>query len=500
MFKLLLAEDETAAREGILAGVSWEELGIGTVKAAKNGALALKTARDFYPDILLTDIKMPRMDGIELAKAIRKINPNCSVLILSGYAEVDYLKSAISLHVIDFVEKPVQLPLLKERIRNAVDIQNAIQEKLRLQKSKLAASLSHTFFSAEQVVQEVCSLFQLPESETIFCRVRMVRVLTDDDSNIPESDLLYYQQGIENLFSSEKVTVGLCNRFIQITSFAAEIMPQEDKIVLERIQAAFPQNVFFMGTGEMVSIMKYENSFFSAIGAVSLIFYDRSRFLWDFRDLPRKQEAFDPDIGPYRKSLSEGKKDEMKEFTRGFAKQAASLRVPPKEVTNYYIEMFMALSHQNTEKKSAAQMDSAEELLWEYVFLERMESWIEKEIDCCFQSLYSYNSSKTIDSVIQFVRNNYQQKNLSLRTLSKRFYLSEAYLCIKFKEVTKKTFTQYLTELRIEQSLPMLAKKNYKINDIAVQVGFDNGNYYSKIFKKQKGVSPKDFRKRFGIM
>lgn len=97
MYKLLFAEDETATREGILACIDWKSLGIGEVKAYKNGMLAYEAAKEWTPDILLTDIRMPRMDGIELCHKIRELNPSCSILMISGYSEVDYLKSAIKL-------------------------------------------------------------------------------------------------------------------------------------------------------------------------------------------------------------------------------------------------------------------------------------------------------------------------------------------------------------------------------------------------------------------
>ena len=109
MYRLLLADDETATREGILEAINWRELGIGEVQSAKNGIAALEIAAEFVPDILLTDIKMPRMNGIDLAYKIRELNPDCSILIMSGYSEVDYLKSAIHLSAVNFVDKPVEI-------------------------------------------------------------------------------------------------------------------------------------------------------------------------------------------------------------------------------------------------------------------------------------------------------------------------------------------------------------------------------------------------------
>lgn len=499
MYKLLLAEDEAAAREGILAGIPWEKLGIGKIETAKNGVIALETARKFLPDILLTDIKMPRMDGIKLAQAVRQINPDCSILILSGYPEVDYLKSAISLQVVDFVEKPVQLSVLETRIRNAAAVQDSVREKARLRKLELASALASPFYPAEQIRQSVCQLFCLQPSGEILVRVRLIRVLTDDFSNVPEAELPAYKQKIEDLLYGETATIGLCGRLIQITDFGAEGLPENSEAILKKIRDPFPSNVFFMGVGETIPIENYGRSFSSADEAVAMLFYDQSRFLWSFRDLPDRQEHFHPEMETYQKLLADGKKEELKNFTRRLSKRMAACKLPPKNISGYYFRMFSALSHRVPGEMPPVETDSADELLWECIFLDRMENWLEREIDSCFQSICHYNSSNTLTSVLEFINTNYQKKNLSLKMLSHRFYLSEAYLCIRFKEETGKTFIQYLTELRIEKALPLLADKEHKINDVAVSVGFDNGNYFSKIFKKQKQISPKEFRKRFGI-
>lgn len=499
MYKLLLAEDETAAREGILAGIPWEKLGIEKIETAKNGAIALETAQNFRPDILLTDIKMPRMDGIKLAEAVRQINPDCSILILSGYPEVDYLKSAISLQVVDFVEKPVQLSVLETRIQNAVAAQDSIREKARLQKLELASALSHPFCSAERIRQSVCPLFGLPTSGPILVRVRFLRILTEDCSNVPEAELPTYEQKIENLLCGQPAAVGLCGHLIQITDFGPDAPAENSEAVLKKIRASFSGIVFFMGIGETVPIENYGHSFSSAAEAAAMMFYDRSRLLWSFRDLPNRHEPFHPEMDIYQKLLADGKKDELKKFTRRFAKQTAECKLPPKKVSGYYFRMFSALSHRGPGEMPPVQTDSADELLWECVFLDRMEDWLEKEIDSRFRSICHYNSNHTLIPVLAFVNSHYQQKDLSLKILSRQFYFSEAYLCVRFKEETGKTFIQYLTELRIKKSLSLLADKEYKINDIAVSVGFDNGNYFSKIFKRQKGISPKEFRKRFGI-
>lgn len=120
--KLLLVDDEAHVREGICARISWEKLGITELKTAKNGCVGLELSREFKPDIVLTDVRMPRMDGIEMAFAIREELPDCCIIFMSGYSDKEYLKSAITLKAISYVEKPMDLDELFDAIAKAVQL------------------------------------------------------------------------------------------------------------------------------------------------------------------------------------------------------------------------------------------------------------------------------------------------------------------------------------------------------------------------------------------
>ncbi len=130
--RLLLVDDEDLTREGLLHYVEWGNLGITHIKAASNGIQALKIAADFEPDILLTDIRMPHMSGIELAHEIRKRAPSCHILFISGYAEKEYLKSAITLKVDAYIDKPATPDNVSLAVARTAEAINREREKSRL--------------------------------------------------------------------------------------------------------------------------------------------------------------------------------------------------------------------------------------------------------------------------------------------------------------------------------------------------------------------------------
>ena len=119
MVKLLLVDDESFTRQGILETISWETLNIGEIREAYDGQNALEVLKDFEPDILLTDVRMPRLNGIELSFKIRDLYPNCSIIFMSGFSDKEYLKSAIHLKAISYVEKPIDLGELEISLRSA---------------------------------------------------------------------------------------------------------------------------------------------------------------------------------------------------------------------------------------------------------------------------------------------------------------------------------------------------------------------------------------------
>ena len=120
MIKLLIADDESFTRQGIVETMPWKDLNIYDIREAFDGENAFEILKDFEPDIILTDVRMPRLNGIELSFKARELYPNCSIIFMSGYSDKEYLKSAIHLKAISYVEKPIDLEELEEALKFAV--------------------------------------------------------------------------------------------------------------------------------------------------------------------------------------------------------------------------------------------------------------------------------------------------------------------------------------------------------------------------------------------
>ena len=133
-------------------------------------------------------------------------------------------------------------------------------------------------------------------------------------------------------------------------------------------------------------------------------------------------------------------------------------------------------------------------------FLAEIEEYAKSFVHRYFNGLYTNNALTPMDQMVSIIHRDYGLKDLTLAKISRQTYLSPPYICVKFKEITGKTFTRYLAEYRIEKSLELLKNKNNKISYIAEKVGFANGNYFTKTFRKIKGITPLEYRRRYFML
>ena len=159
--KILIADDEDYTREGLMEEIAWEEFGIDEIMQAVNGEEALKIVKWFRPDIVLSDIRMPKMDGIAFAEEMVRLIPGSKLIFMSGYMETDYLKSAIRLSVIDYIEKPVDIAQVKKALRRAVDeivrekkTREALRQKQELRRKQAMRMIRESGYMREAEISD----------------------------------------------------------------------------------------------------------------------------------------------------------------------------------------------------------------------------------------------------------------------------------------------------------------------------------------------------------
>jgi two-component system response regulator YesN len=499
MYKLLFAEDESATRNGILESIDWKALGIGDIRAEKNGELAYKAAQEgFCPDILLTDIKMPRMDGIVLSRKIRGMNSKCSILIISGYAEVDYLKSAIQLKAINFVDKPIKLEELTGQIRRAVNEQEEWEEKKELQKTELGSMLRYSGFDTQRAAGILQTLYpQLPLE--IYSRAVLIRVLTSDGSPVPDANLYEVLAAADTALSKADTCVcvfAIHKSCLQMSMFGQRVLPLEKACLT--LSEALPKQQLYFCAGDAVPLAQYESSLQQASNLLPQVFYQREQhLLTSAQSLHFCEPVQSVDLQPLSQLLLTKDRGSVKKYVHNLIDKNIRERkeLSPDRAAELCFRILTKLMPEEISKPVESNWESATEWLASCVFLDRMEQELMQEIDRCFDSFGSDSGSALIDRVLAYIRENYRDRELSLNFLSQKFYVSNVYLCIRFKEKAGKTFVRFLTELRIQEAEKLLHNSDMKVTAIAENVGFDNSSYFTKIFKRETGLTPAEYRK-----
>lgn len=523
MFKLLIVDDEAFIRRGIIKNINWQELGICSVEQADDGANALKLVQEYRPDIILTDIRMPVMDGIALADSLRKSNYDCKIIFMSAFSDKEYLKSAISLKVLSYVEKPIDLDEIKEAISHAVllckneqsekkaksELENKLAENKLLSKNNLIQDL----INPKSDLAYITSILHLTGSGftvTGSYAVLVIRVKQPDALFAIKNNLL---EKIEKALSesTEQIIAGYKTEDHIITVIhraANEKLPLTDVLVesiTRKISDLLKEEcVFYVGAGMPVTgIENIHQSYHTAVLALQELFYKGYNNYSTSNSEERECYELDDDvISAFKKHLEKSDKDSVVEYVKSFTQKVKEFTATfPNYIKNVYFKLLLVVLEVGNQSIPDALQSDTQSFFWEsmtrFEVIEEVEQYLLQKIDAFYSSKQETGSgNKIILSVKKIIEEEYSNPELSIKGISQSIFLSEAYLCVFFKKETQKTINQYVTEVRIQKAKELLENRKFKLYDVARSVGYNDHNYFTRTFKKMTGVTPSEYRER----
>lgn len=490
MYKVMLVEDENILRKGIEVLTDWNALNCTVVCGASNGIEALEWAKSNDVDILITDIRMPGMDGLELIQEIKKINPKLSVIILSAYGEFSYAQRALSLDVKQYVLKINYREKLPLAIKSAI---SEIEENGNVEINFNNLFLKTT--SQSGIDDYFKSCFEKNEPYYILC------IETLGKNNISDfEDFISYayktlkpkvSKRSDNLYSIMlSFEKGSHNRIETIKSLSTQFINSCKTLVVIQINIG-------------ISKVHYESSEFICAYKESLDNLGRilncNSYNYDF--IENKIPTALIDCTFYMKRLFDGY-------------LASNLSEVGKINDDFFIELEKKNYDIEHSKKQA-------EVLFSIIgtsFQERgikIEDFFEivdnfnKSVKKCFSnyslkksmleaililykafSLYINNSISI--KVNSYIENNYMYP-ITIEEISDFIHLSSNYIGRQYKKETGLNVLQYLNEYRVEKAKILLKEGKYQISEITFKVGYSNPAYFSNVFSKITGVSPKKY-------
>lgn len=536
--KVFLVEDEMVIRRGIKNSIDWEKEGYIFCGEASDGELAYPMIIKEKPDILITDIRMPFMDGLELCKLVKKELPNIKILILSGYDEFDYAKEAIRLGVTEYLLKPISSGKLLEAL-------NGVSESIRREKEDKDLVRKYMEEMRENTEHEKQKFFE----QMIAGNLSMADALETGkkyEMNLSAGmyNLLLFRftLGKENrksrelLGEAEYAIEKLTERLEYVFEFqrgvegwAFLLMADNEEQMSERVKELskdleeimknYSTIAYFGGIGQPVArLRELEESFREAERALAARFtmeLNRIISVEDIRMAQNVDTLDDIEITSFgeiektrtmlEKFLNNGAEDEIDEFVDVYINELPEENLKSVLMRQYiimdaYIVMMSFCEKiEGIEGEMQAQSEELKNSMKTIQTLEEIKNYIRmllKKIIGVRDTISGRRYSDIIEIAKDQIRKTYMSDEISLNTIAAEVGMSPSYFSSIFSKEMGKTFVEYLTEIRMDRAKELLMCSSMKTSEIGCEVGYKDPHYFSYIFKKTQNCTPKEFRAR----
>lgn len=543
MYTIVLVDDEIEIREGIIKKICWEDYGFSIIGSAENGKEALDLVEKLTPDVVMTDIMMPFMDGLELGEKIVKKYPLTKIIIFSGFDDLEYAHRAIKLNVVEYVLKPVNSKDMGETLTK---LKQQLDDEYE-SRTNLETLRKHYIESLPVIKEQV--LLGLMEG-----RMSSRELLRNHGIAGIDMDSPYYVVGLldvdnENASNSQNLFSNHDDALIMVTlkQLADEVMEKyhyfssflyagmvgfvfnvskENEIyqIIDGMNEICKNALKIYGLtvsggiGNMVS--NPLEIYVAKQGAISALDYrfaigcGKTLYINDIEPDTSITIRFNGnDENKLTSAIKMGSQEEIEAVVDEIASKFYNSLLTLDQYKIYFMEVKIALLHliQNYGLKGSnatpirgkstdpySELSDSINMFESPVSIESFREWlIEKSIMISNQIKKERVNSSTllVDKAKQYVNDNYSDCELTVEKLSFDLHVSPTYFSTIFKRETGSNFVAYLTEVRLQKAIEFLNTTDDKSYIIAEKVGYAEANYFSYVFKKKFGVSPSKYRK-----
>ena len=521
MYSILLVDDEEAVRGSIRKLTPWKECGFYVISEASNGLEALSVLSENIPDVIITDIKMPYMDGIEFIKEVRaRYSSSVQIIILSGYDEFTYAQTALKLDVAEYVLKPVSVEAMKEvlsRAKERIDadvarvtdiqmLESFYADAFEVYKEKFLVSLINpTRPIDEERILLKAKEYSISLIGSMFC-IAVAELSDETLSSVMMEEII--SEGLNE--NNDALSFQYENQAVLI--FSSQLSDRSDSTFstqVSRILALLQSRLIHyfskpcnIGIGEIVHrVRNLPESYQSAMKALNYTSIYPEQHIISISDVEMADRRRDDDkeelLSELLLVMKFGNECDIKEkIHKVFEGAIETERIQwlvlqiiskiseicadyGKEITSLLNgeDLFIALSHANT--------------------LSRAEALSERlaiEANKMASSVREISHIRFVEKAKEIIIRSYSNPMFGLDQLSEEISVSPAYFSTTFKKEMGISFVQYLTNLRIEKAKELLKNTDTKTYEIARSVGFADPNYFSFTFRRNVGISPSQYR------
>ncbi|MGL5436694.1 MAG: response regulator [Lachnospiraceae bacterium] len=535
MIKVFLVEDEKIVREGIKKEIPWGKYDMELVGEASDGELAFPLIQQTRPDILLTDIRMPFMDGLELAELVKKEMPDIRIMFFSGYDDFEYAKKAIHIGASDYLLKPISsaqlLAALEQMSEQIVQLRNEKeyreqfrqeQEEQRLwERERLFDEIMRGSSSMSEVFQKARSFgIDLTAAAYTVVLFGLKRPAAQDSQGQPADS--FYEQ-LKLCASQNNYAIG----FDRMLEGMAYIVKADTETELGKITEEWLEQIRVLAVGRgvteyfgavgmpVVRFSEIRNSYRTACKAYAYRYLsDESRFLHYDQIKQDQKEDHSSGMDLTMLDVTGVDKSVLEDFFKTSMKEEEDFFIEDyimsfgKNINSLMFRQYILMDIYVVTRRYMKQIGVSDEVVEQS--LPGIDQMMQKNSDAVSfsttvrellrQALRLRETAsqrryrQLLDHARDFINKNYHNQEMSLGMVAAQVNLSPAHFSTVFSQEMEVTFVEYLTSVRMGQAKHLLKSTDLRTSEIAYRIGYKDPHYFSYLFKKTQRMTPKAYR------
>jgi len=524
LYKVFLVEDEIVTREGIRDNVDWASVGFEFSGEAPDGEIALPLIEDTQPDVLITDIKMPFMDGLQLCKVVREHMPWIKIIILSGHDEFDYAQAAVKLGVSEYLLKPVSVKDLHgvlQRVTTALDQERKERERLKLLHDQVENNLAllREKFLLRLVMGGISSAEAIEQSQQLglniianYYLVVLIKIELGEKSQPFDYNEYQLAEHIVSGLVSANPDVLLTKKDMEelvllIKGDSPDQMTQDGNFLAEMVNHELKEKTNCSLAIEIGSPQRrlgdIHYSFAEALVKVRSTTKDSIPLDSGVRGDQIKRLKLDQSA--LERYLKSGVVKDFDVFFDAYFQPISEAALRSQLVKHYiFVDVILTAAQFVSELEGDVEqlipdINQVDKLLANVKTIDQIRQEIRRIVTAALNfrnDQVNNERAMVIHQAKGFIDNHFSDPNLSLTGVAKQASLSPSHFSVLFSQEMGETFRDYLTRTRIERAKELLRTTNLMCYEVAERCGYNDPHYFSYIFKKNAGVSPQRFREQ----
>lgn len=509
MRKILIVDDEKNIRQGIKAMIERQYPDTYDILLASNGEEALNYYKDNNIDILITDIRMPVMDGLTLISTLCNREEKTNIIILSGYDDFSYATHALRNGARDYLLKPIKRNQLYEAIERIE--KELIKQQSIIDKSDMINENFDEFFNSQinyilinenldsDEIKNLCSSIKLNGFNNGF----YIFIVNNKELNKQELYKKLQKIFINYRIAFKKDVVSFLDKDENIVVIASDI--ELSRYILKSIEECHVELSIAMSDLGL-ELSQIRECYIQAIEAYKYTFLYQNQSMINFLDIKNKSNDYVIPINKIKKlnnMIGTNREDEIKELLRDIFDITEITKYSINYIENINREINNILKSYTTslDRDFLEEFNECEKIdnIYNYEsfheYFRTLESLIISLNDYINQKKLAYTDNTYIEKAIKYIHENYY-KDINMAMVSNYVSLNYSYFSQIFKEYIGLNFVDYLKKVRIEEAKKLLEKDTYKIYEVSEKVGYKNSKQFAKIFREIEGISPIEYRQK----